>query len=92
MSKFFETKEWDIDVKFVRFYIKGIPFTVRFKAHRKINKWLWNLYKSDTLTFQHNYTDSRKKLINSTFGEKEARRLQILVDIEMLKMKLKHNR
>lgn len=92
MSKFFETKDWDVDVKFVKFYIKGIPLTVRFTAHRTINKWLWNFYKSDTITFHHNYTESRKKLINSTFGEKEARRLQILVDIEMMKLKLKHLR
>ena len=92
MSKFFESRDWDADVKFVKFYIKGIPFTVRFTAHRTINKWLWNFYKSDMLTFHHNYTESRKRLINSTFGEKEARRLQILVDIEMLKMKLKNLR
>ena len=50
MSKFFETKDWDVDVKFVKFYIKGIPLTVRFTAHRTINKWLWNFYKSDTIT------------------------------------------
>ena len=92
MSKFFESKEWDVDVKFVKFYIKGIPFNVRFTAHRTINKWLWNFYKSDTLTFHHNYTEARKARINSLFGEKEARRLQLLVDIEILKMKLKNLR
>lgn len=92
MSKFFETREWDVDIKFVKFYIKRATLTVRFTVHRKINKWLWNFYKSDTLTFHHNYTESRKRLINSTFGEKEARRLQIMVEIEMLKLKLKNLR
>lgn len=92
MSKFFETKDFDVDINLVKFYINGVPLTVRFTAHRTINKWLWNFYKSDTITFNHDYTESRKKLINSTFGEKEARRLQILVDIEMMKLKLKNLR
>ena len=92
LGKLFESKSWIVETYFKKFDIKGKSITIRFTVRRRINKWLWNFLKTDTVFFKNDYSDSRADLINHMFGNKEARRLYLRIEMEMLKLKLKYVR
>ena len=92
MSKLLESKSWIVETYYRKFDVKGISITVRFTVRRRVNKWFWNILKTDTIFFKNDYTDERAEHINLMFGNKEARKLYLEIEIEMLKLKLRHLR
>jgi hypothetical protein len=92
IGKLFESKSWIVETYYKKFYVRGKELTIRFTVRRRINKYLWNFLKTDTVSFHNNYTDSRAEMINHMFGNKEARKLYLLIEMEMTKLKLKHVR
>ena len=92
MSGLFESKSWLVESYEKKFCVKDYTLTVRFKVRRRVNKWLWNFLKTDTIFYENSYNDAMRERINEMFGNKCARKVELQIEMEMTKLKLKHVR
>lgn len=90
--KFYEYKAWNVFSEKKKFFLGGSLIEVEFYVDRVIKKWLWGFYKSDELVFGNTFDEIKRDLGKMLVNFKDFRKVSIMVEIEMLKMRLKYAR
>ena len=90
-SDFFKQKLFSVKYYRRPFPLKNVTVSVQFEVQRRINKWFWGFYKSDTLLFKNDFREILPRL-EVLLDYRELYELKLKVESEMIDLKLSHRR
>ena len=90
-SELFKQKLFSLERYSKSFPLNGLTVTIHFEVMRKINKWFWGFCRTDELIFKSDLEEILPRL-ESLISYRDIHDLLLMVDREMIDLKLSHRR
>lgn len=90
-SEIFKQKLFSLEKYSKSFPLNGVTVTIHFEVLRKINKWFWGFCRTEELIFKSDLEEILPRL-ESLISYRVIHDLQLMVDREMIDLKLSHRR